>query len=221
MKRNLVLLVGFVLTAAACGGGDGTATSPAGADPTLAPATTSTSPPTTAATTFTIEAYGISDDPATDGDAAFILSEVVFGDDGHVAVTNTGKSAGSLSGFWFCQRPSYFEIGEVSVAGGETVYFTAGSGAGLDGQIVEAGSGFGRLQASSGEMGLYKSGSFSSSDAIVSYVEWGSGSHGRSSVAVEAGIWDSDDFVATDDSSTSLFAGTADPPTSSADWTTN
>ncbi len=220
MRHSLAVLVGLALMAAACGGGgDDPTTSPVGADPTLAPATTTSSPPTTSATTFTTEAYGIDDPPvAIDGDAAFVISEVVFGDDGYVGVTNIGEGSGSLSGYQLCQRPSYFGIEDVTVAPGETVYFTAGSGESLDGQVFEVGSRFGRLRASSGEMGLYSSGSFGSSDAIVSYVEWGSGSHGRSSVAVGAGIWEEGDFVPTTDITAGLALIAPDGVPGVANW---
>ena len=51
------------------------------------------------------------------------------------------------------------------------------------------------LSPDSGEVGLYSISSFSSSDAILGYVEWGSSGHGRSSVAVAAGIWDRLHFI--------------------------
>ena len=214
-------MVGLALTAAACGSSE----SPVGTDPTLVSTTTATSspttatsPPTTAPTTFTTEAYGIEDEPTVEGDAAFIVSEVVFGDDGYVAVTNVGDGTGSLSGFQLCQRPTYFGIGDVTVAAKETVYFTVGATAGLDGQIIEAGSRFGRLRASSGEIGLYSSGSFGSSDAIVSYVEWGQSGHERSAVAVGAGIWAEGNFVVTTDATLGVIMRTVDVPMTSANW---
>jgi len=206
MNQKLMLAVGLFWIAAACGSGDDSATS---VDATAV--STSTTAATTPVTSTT--------EPAAGGDAVFVISEVVFGDDGHVAVTNIGTGPGSLDRYQICQRPAYFGIDDITVEAGETVYFTAGSGAGLDGEVFQAGAGFGRLRASSGEIALYSSGSFASSDAIVSYVEWGSGNHGRSSVAVGAGIWPDGDFVATDDATTSLTADTSQAPKASTAWT--
>ncbi len=193
MRQKLALICGLLLVAAACGGGDDPDTTPAGA----------------------------TTDPGAFDDAVFVVSEVVFGADGYVAVTNIGSGPGSLDRHQICQRPSYFAIDDVTVTAGETVYFAAGSSTGLDGQVFEAGSGFGRLTASSGEIGLYSSRSFDSSDDIVSYVEWGSSGHGRSSVAVEAGIWAAGDFVATDDTNTGVVANTSDAPITAASWVAN
>ena len=53
----------------------------------------------------------------------------------------------------------------------------------------------GTVSSSDGELGLYRSSSFNSPDAIVDYVEWGSSNHARSGVAVAAGIWVPGGFV--------------------------
>jgi hypothetical protein len=115
---------------------------------------------------------------AASAGAEFAITRVQFGSDGFVEITNVGDVAGSFEGWSLCQRPSYIDVSSGGeLAPGESVQ-------------VPASAGYGGLDAGDGEIGLYTSSSFGSADAIVSYVEWGDGGHGRSSVAVEAGIWD-------------------------------
>ena len=118
------------------------------------------------------------DTDAAGGEPAFAITRVQFGSDGFVEITNVGDGPGSFDGWFLCQRPSYVDIS----SGGELA-------PGVSVQIP-ASAGYGALDPEDGEMGLYTASSFASSDAIVSYVEWGEDGHGRSSVAVEAGIWD-------------------------------
>ena len=70
------------------------------------------------------------------------------------------------------------------------------------------------MSAGDGEVGLYTAQSFGSSDAIISYVEWGASGHRRSGVAVEAGVWDGG-TVAGD---AARLVATMDIPGAAADW---
>ena len=45
------------------------------------------------------------------------------------------------------------------------------------------------------DLGLYRTTGFSSPAAMIDFVQWGSGGHGREFVAVAKGIWGSGDFV--------------------------
>lgn len=65
------------------------------------------------------------------------------------------------------------------------------------------------------KVGLYMSSNFSNSSDILSYVEWGNDGHGRSGVAISAGICTG--FVATDASSLAISTNT-DPATEPGDW---
>lgn len=201
MKR-FVLLGALALVAAACGGSDDPTTT------TAADQTTTAAPEETTTTS------------ASEGGAAFAVTEVVFGDQGYVAITNIGDVAGNLEGLQLCQRPTYFGIPSQELAPGETLYVTATTVVGLDvdGPVIDAGGRFGSLNASSGEIGLYLNRAFGSSDSIVSYVEWGSTGHPRSGVAVGAGIWGDGDFV--DAGGAALIRATAEPPLGAADWET-
>lgn len=231
MKR-IVILLALVLLATSCTGSESDPTSspaPAttttegagngdGATTTSLP-TTSTAPSGETTTTGPVEATTTTAGGTSSGGATFAISRVVFGDDGYVSITNVGGSAGNLEGWQLCQRPAYFGIGSVEVAAGETVHFATGSAPDVPGQVVESNGRFGRFSAGGGEIGLYVDNSFASASSIRSYVEWGSTDHGRSSVAVAAGIWADGGFVTTDGSPG--LAATVDIPTSPSDWATS
>lgn len=86
-------------------------------------------------------------------------------------LTNTGDEPVDLTGHWLCNRPSYAELPAVVLAAGEALDIgVAGA--------TEAG----------GEVAIYSSDDFGSSDDIITYVHWGAGG-GRAPVAEEAGIW--------------------------------
>jgi hypothetical protein len=148
-----------------------------------------------------------------------VISRVVFGDEGYVSITNVGGAAGNLDGWQLCQRPAYYRIGSVEVAPGETLHFATGSAPDLVGQVIESNGGFGRFGAGGGEIGLYVDSSFGSASSIRSYVEWGSSDHGRSSVAVAAGIWTDGGFVPSE--GVPGLAAIVDVPTSPSDWATS
>lgn len=141
--------------------------------------------------------------PAGDG-AQFAITEVVFGDAASVTITNVGEGSGSLEGHFLCQRPSYDELGAIELDAGESATLVAGDDFSI-----------GSLSAGDGEIGLYTSSNFSSSEDIVAYVEWGRDGHGRSDVAQAAGVWSG--FVATDDSTASITTNT-DPATEAGHW---
>ena len=218
--KKLVLFAAVALLAAACGSSEDTTTT------TAAAATTTTAAPETTTTTAAPETTTTSAAPETttteasaDG-AVFALGEVVFGPEGYVAITNLGTEAGDIGGFQICQFPTYFGIPSHELAPGDTLYVAVGSAADLDvdGEVIEAGAAFGGLSAVSGEIGLYRSSSFGSTSAIVSYVEWGSSGHERSGVAVGAGIWGEGDRVDVDGAA--LIRAVEAPPLGAADWET-
>ena len=150
-----------------------------------------------------------SDTPAVDqyssttGGPRFVLTAVAFGEDGYVEVTNVGSAAGSLEGHWICQFPAYFEASG-RLAPGESVRFD------------RADSGFGSLNADSGEIGLYTSNSFGDPKFIIAYVEWGEPGHARSGVAAEAGVWV--EALAVDTQGASMIVATEEQPTNAGGW---
>lgn len=215
--RRFVTLVVVVLIAAACGSSDSnstTTTSATGGNDVTTTSGDATSTTATGGSTDTTSG----DNSATD--ALLVISRVVFGDGGYVSVSNVGGTGGSLDGWQLCQRPAYYAIGPVEVAPGETVHFTTGGDvAELTGQVIDANGRFGRFSASGGEIALYAENAFGSASAIRSYVEWGSSDHGRSSVAVAAGIWTEGGFVPAEGAPG--LVSTVAVPTAPEDWATS
>lgn len=136
-----------------------------------------------------------------------------------IVITNVGDVTGNLAGHFLCQRPAYFAIPDVEVPPGQFVAISTGGTVFQpppDAITIDQVATIGTLRPGDGEVGLYDSGNFGASTDILSYVEWGSSGHGRSSVAVKAGIW-SDGFVQTADDSVSISANTL-PATEAAHW---
>ncbi len=93
---------------------------------------------------------------------------------GVTVITNLGERDIDLTGHWICNRPSYAELPAQVLA---------------PGQSVEAS--LGGFSADGGEVAIYTSDAFGDSEAISTYVSWGS-EGGRQPVAEEAGIWSGD-----------------------------
>lgn len=151
--------------------------------------------------------------PAT-GEAVLAITEVRFGDGGYVEIRNVGGAPADLDGWFLCQRPSYHGLGPQVLAPGEAVRVAPGAQPPAGDGVVAAqgGASIGSLRAVDGEMGLYDSGSFGDSASIQSYVEWGSSGHGRSSVAVGAGIWPDGGFVDSSGAAGIVAPGGAEDP---------
>ena len=195
LARLVAVLGAFSLLVAACGD-DGGPDDDAG--PTSAPSGENTSTTTTVPATTA--------PPPESGEALEVLqlNVVEFGDDGYVEIINTGGDDVTLAGIFICEFPDYADLGDVAdaatLAGGDTLRIPA--------------SVLGGLSADDGEAALYDGDDFASSDAMLSYVQWGTGGHERASVAVEAGLWPAEDvFVAPDPAFNSIESGgfAADP----------
>ncbi|MFK7832567.1 MAG: T9SS type A sorting domain-containing protein [Winogradskyella sp.] len=103
-----------------------------------------------------------------------------------VTLKNFGDTDATISGYWFCVRPAYAQLD------GMTSVTTLAP----DEELNVASSL--NLVASNGEFALYNSSSFSSSTAILDFVQWGTGaSSSREATAVAAGLWDAGTFVTT------------------------
>ncbi len=159
---------------------------------------------------------------ADDGDAEFTIAGAVFGDGGYVVITNVGSGRGSLAGFALCQRPSYYVLPDITLDPFDSVWVAAGDGSGLTAssivEIIAANGAFGGLRPADGELALYSSAQFARADELVSYVEWGETDHGRSSLAIEAGLWEEGAFVEIPPDAFGVVA-TAAPATGPDDWT--
>ena len=140
--------------------------------------------------------------------AQVVISEVY--PNGTFELQNNGNASANLSGYWICNFPSYAQLSNLTVECG-SLNLEAGAAVTL--------SGFDRYTVSEGELGLYISNSFGSSNAIRSYVDWGAGTGGRANVAVSAGIWTAGDQVSAFSDSESLSLDGAG--NSASDWSVN
>lgn len=213
--RAQAILAALTLVIAACGTASDTATT-AESEPTttIRPDTTTSA----AATTTSAAVEATTSTPSPSG-AHFVLTSVSLGDGGMIVITNVGDATGNLAGHFLCQRPAYFAIPDVEVPPGQFVAISTGGTVFQpppDAITIDQVATIGTLSPGDGEVGLYDSGNFGASTDILSYVEWGSSGHGRSSVAVKAGIW-SDGFVQTADDSVSISANTL-PAIEAAHW---
>jgi len=133
-----------------------------------------------------------------------VINEILPSDG--VELKNLGTTAVDVSGYWLCNFPDYQSIGNLTTVCGNTMM--------MPGELLTV-SGF-SVPTGDAELGLYTSNSFSSSTAMIDYVEWGSTGHQRSSVAVQAGIWTAGDFLQAIPAGNSIeYSGTGESPT---DW---
>ena len=183
-EHGLVAAIAGVFVLSACAG-SATTTTQATELPST-PTTELSSTPTTEQVTTT--------PPVVTIDARFLLSTVVFGDQGWIEVINTGPQAGNIHGHWIAIHPFYLELPSTIVEVGQTVRVSLDPDA--DPEVVVGAAGLlPVLVAPAGEVGLYSSGNFGDPNSIVDYLEWGSGGHFRSTVAIAAGIWDENSVV--------------------------
>lgn len=183
-EHGLVAAIAGVFVLSACAG-SATTTTQATELPST-PTTELPSTPTTEQVTTT--------PPVVTIDARFLLSTVVFGDQGWIEVINTGPQAGNIHGHWIAIHPFYLELPSTIVEVGQTVRVSLDPDAD-PGVVVGAAGLLPVLVAPAGEVGLYSSGNFGDPNSIVDYLEWGSGGHFRSTVAIAAGIWDENSVV--------------------------
>lgn len=183
-EHGLVAAIAGVFVLSACAGSATTTT-----QATELPATPTTELPATPTTEQVTTTP-----PVVTIDARFLLSTVVFGDQGWIEVINTGPQAGNIHGHWIAIHPFYLELPSTIVEVGQTVRVSLDPDADL-GVVVGAAGLLPVLVAPAGEVGLYSSGNFGDPNSIVDYLEWGSGGHFRSTVAIAAGIWDENSVI--------------------------
>lgn len=107
-----------------------------------------------------------------------------------VEIVNTGASTVSLASYVWCNRwtgnPVYPAVDAATIVAAQSTSTSLSLPAGgVLTFLLPAGF----VTDLSGEVGLYSSGNFGSSTAIVDYVSWGGASTGRDNVAQAKGIW--------------------------------
>lgn len=181
-----------------------TATAAATDEPTSEATAAATEEPTAAATAAATEEPGADPGDGEMPNKVVVQSVTLTGDDGTVVLRNLSDAAVTMDGWFICQRPAYWAIPTTTLEPGAEVTLHAGDGTD-DATNLFAAGGFGSLGGASGDIGLYDSSSFGSSDSIISFVAWNGGS-GRLSEAQGAGIW-GDDSVTAADGDTIAFVG--------------
>jgi hypothetical protein len=221
MSRAIAVLAVLLLAVGCSSADEATSTSP----PSTTTSTTTTAAPTTTTTTTTVPPSTTTSSPTTTSTGAggtpeFVLRLIVFGDLGFVSVQNVGTGSGGLGGYYLCQFPDYFALPDIDLAPSEQLAVASGDAAGLDligYTVVGAGGAIGDLTGD-GEMALYLGDVFTDADAIRDYVEWGSAGHARSEIAIAAGIWPQNAFVAVPPESL-LIGAITDRTVGPDDWT--
>ena len=148
-EHGLVAAIAGVFVLSACAG-SATTTTQATELPST-PTTELPSTPTTEQVTTT--------PPVVTIDVRFLLSTVVFGDQGWIEVINTGPQAGNIHGHWIAIHPFYLELPSTIVEVGQTVRVSLDPDAD-PGVVVGAAGLLPVLVAPGGEVGLYSSGNF-------------------------------------------------------------
>ncbi len=116
--------------------------------------------------------------------AQVVINEVMYHSGDMIELKNLGSAPVDVSTWWTCSFPTYNQISSLTVVSGSTT-IPAG------GLLVLSG----HDMIDNGELGLYTTNTFTSSAAIVDYIEWGSTPHQRSPVAVAAGVWITGQFI--------------------------
>jgi hypothetical protein len=198
VKRTVIALALLFLLAACSGGTDSDASTTSTLEPAPRVSTTATS---TAAGETTVAETTTS--TVVTGNATFIIGSVIFGDQGTIEGGNLGPDAGDLTGYWIAIDPFYLELPSTVLAPGTALIVSVAEDA--DPTLVVSAAGLlPVLKSGSGEIGLYRSGAFGNPEAMVDYIQWGTTPHTRTAVAVAASLWQEDETIPTDGSTTGL-----------------
>ena len=138
--------------------------------------------------------------------AQVVINEIYA--EGTVELKNNGTDAVDVSTYWLCDFPVYEQIQNSNILCGSMI---------LDPGEILVVNDFNTINNNDGEMGLYTSSNFASSNNIIDYVEWGFAGHTRANVAIAANIWSDGDFVPAFGAGESLsFDGSGE---TASDWT--
>jgi len=122
-----------------------------------------------------------------------VISEIL--PTGTVELKNIGNQTVDVGSYWLCDFPAYERLQNLNVICGDLV-MEPGSLLAIDN--------FDTIDEADGELGLNVNSGFGSANNIIDYVEWGSTGHGRSNVAVSAGIWTTGAYVPSFENGQSL-----------------
>ena len=207
-------------------GGDGETSTTAAPPPDLTPLPTATLPATSTIPPSTVPMASTTTTTTTttlprNAAPAFGLSQVVFGDNPSVIITNWGNAQGNLEGYWLGQDAVFEILPAIELNPGEQVLIGLGPTPPTDiagmAVIEHLGPSLGGFQVASGEVGLFRNDSFEDPASLVAYVAWGE--HPTAEVAIVAELW-GETAVATSEEDPSISTGVF-PATTSDDWFTD
>lgn len=120
-----------------------------------------------------------------------VINEVEYLVNDQIELYNNGNTEVDLTDYWMCFGPGqYFRIGNAAQTN-----IVSGNVNLAPGEFLVISSVLHDAADDAGAVGLYNTNSFTSADAIRSFVQWGATGNVRESVAVEAGIWNAGGFV--------------------------
>lgn len=115
-----------------------------------------------------------------------VLNEVRFGAEDRVEILNNGTINADLTDYWLCLGPGQYQrIGTITPDSGSITDLAPGEFVVLPYNVPDDEAG----------LGLYSTDSFTSTDAIVDFVQYGASGSAREDIAVAAGIWTAGEFV--------------------------
>lgn len=121
-----------------------------------------------------------------------------------IELKNISNQTVDVNSFILCSYPVYNQIANLNIISGN--YLMA------PGDIVVVNGH--PLGDTDGELAIYLNYNFTTPNAIIDYVEWGSSFHVRATIAVQAGIWIAGDFVPSPPANVSLeYDGMGDAST--------
>jgi len=141
-----------------------------------------------------------------------VFNEIQYQGADRVEIFNKGSQAADLTDYWLCLGPGTYEkIGDLTPISG-SINIPANGYLVLPYDLPDNEAG----------LGLYNSNAFTDANALVDFVQYGSGSTAREDVAVSAGLWAAGEFVPTvsDATSSLIFDGDGNGPSNWAETTT-
>jgi len=118
-----------------------------------------------------------------------VFNQIVINEiksNGMAELANLGNSSVDISDYYFSSSPFSSRLGDLDLVCGDLNL--------APGEFVTVNT-FDNVDFRGGELALYTERDFRNPDAIIDYVQWGSPSRPRESVAVAAGIWSVSDFI--------------------------
>lgn len=99
-----------------------------------------------------------------------------------IEIVNLGSETIDIGKWWFCSKFNYGQLDTMTLINGDDFVM-------LPGEVIVIQA-WKDLHDIIADLGLYSVNNFSSSDAMVDYVQWGTEANpGRGNVAVSKGIW--------------------------------